>query len=177
LLAEAGFPNGFSVQAWNRAASNYPWLTRGGEAIQQDLATVGIKVDLLQLEPAVGNKRLWSGQMPMWIANWGPDFPDPSPLVTQLFATSAIGAANWGSYSNPKVDQLIVRALAIQDPLRRCDTWKEIEKIIFKDDLAAVPIFFIKWPVVRSPRLENFIWQPFYKRPWYENLWISKDKQ
>jgi ABC-type transport system substrate-binding protein len=175
LLAEAGYPNGFSIQAWFPALR--AWTSRTGESLQQDLAAIGVKVELLQLEIAVGNEKLNRGEIPMWAAEWGASFPDPFNHVTELFATAAIGAGNRFRYSNSKVDELISRATSTTDPSKRCATWKEIEKILFQEDMPVVPLFVLGWPDVRSPRAEGYIWHPMYKRPWYELLWIPKEKQ
>ena len=175
LLAEAGYPDGFKVEVWDDFGR--PWTERLAESVERDLATIGIEVELLQLEDAIGDEMLNKGEIPLWLGGWGASFPDPFNHVTELFATAAIGAGNRTRYSNPKVDDLIAKATSTSDPDERCEVWKEIEKILFQEDMPAVPLFHLGWPAMRSPRVENFIWHPMYKRPCYELLWIPKDKQ
>jgi ABC-type transport system substrate-binding protein len=175
LLAEAGYPDGFEVEAWFPVGR--PWTARVGESLQQDLVAVGLDVELLQLENAVGTEMIKNGEISLWQSAWGASFPDPFNHVTELFATAAIGGGNRFNYSNPKVDALIADAISTSDPEERCETWKEIERILFQEDMPVVPLFHLGWPAMRSPRVENFIWHPMYKRPWYEHLWIPTDEQ
>ncbi|TKB13214.1 MAG: ABC transporter substrate-binding protein, partial [Mesorhizobium sp.] len=79
LLAEAGHPGGFDTQLF---AMNTDPNPRIAQAIQQDLAAVGIKASIQSLAQAnviaaggdkAGAPMIWSGGM-AWIA----DFPDPS---------------------------------------------------------------------------------------------------
>ncbi len=79
LLAEAGFPDGFETELY---AMNTDPNPRIAQAIQQDLAAIGIKAEIKSLAQSTvidaGGKAdqapmIWSGGM-AWIA----DFPDPS---------------------------------------------------------------------------------------------------
>jgi peptide/nickel transport system substrate-binding protein/oligopeptide transport system substrate-binding protein len=85
LLAEAGFPNGFSTTLYTINTDPNP---RIAQAIQQDLAAVGIKADIKSLAASTviqaGGEpnqapMIWSGGM-AWIA----DFPDPSGFYGRL---------------------------------------------------------------------------------------------
>ena len=79
LLAEAGHPDGFETELF---AMNTDPNPRIAQAIQQDLAAIGIKANIQSLAQAnviaaggdkAGAPMIWSGGM-AWIA----DFPDPS---------------------------------------------------------------------------------------------------
>jgi ABC-type transport system substrate-binding protein len=175
LLAEAGYPDGFEIEAW--FPPERPWTARVGESLQQDLAAIGVNVQLLQLEDAVGDEMTSNGEIAIWHSAWGASFPDPFNHVTELFATEAIGEGNRFNYSNPEVDALIAKATSTLDADERCEAWKEIERIMFQEDMPVVPLFHLGWPAMRSPRAENFVWHPMYKRPWYDLLWIPADQQ
>jgi peptide/nickel transport system substrate-binding protein len=81
-LAQAGVPNGFSFKL---EIPNFAFFPGQAVALQGELAVVGIKADLVYLDPAVYNARLNSGQ---WQAfSWGatPAVPDPqNGLMTQF---------------------------------------------------------------------------------------------
>ncbi|MGD8663529.1 MAG: ABC transporter substrate-binding protein, partial [Desulfobacterales bacterium] len=79
LMAEAGFPDGFTTELY---ANNTDPNPRIAQAIQRDLAEIGIKAEIKTLAQstviAAGGEEdqapmIWSGGM-AWIA----DFPDPS---------------------------------------------------------------------------------------------------
>src|SRR5690606_23890446 len=74
LLAEAGYPDGFSVTMDTR---NTPDITGVGEAIQQTFALAGIKLELI---PGDGQQTLTKYRArnhDIYIGQWGPDYQDP----------------------------------------------------------------------------------------------------
>ncbi len=74
LLAEAGFPNGFSVTL--DAFSSPPW-TNIAQSIQATMAQAGIKISILAGE----DKQVWTRyrarQHQMLLIMWSPDYLDP----------------------------------------------------------------------------------------------------
>ena len=94
------------------------------QAIQQDLAGIGIKVNLKSLDMgtviAAGGKKdgapmIWSGGM-AWIA----DFPDPSNFYTAILGCGGAvdGGWNWSWYCNKDLDKRAAEANAITDPAK-----------------------------------------------------------
>ena len=90
LLAEAGFANGFATEIY---AMNVDPNPRIAQAIQQDLAAVGITAEVKSLGQgevisAGGNTSapmIWSGGM-AWIA----DFPDPANFYYGILGCSSV---------------------------------------------------------------------------------------
>src|SRR5262249_17652914 len=84
LLAEAGYPDGFTVPLWAVADSG-SWL-KIAEAVQQDLAEVGVRADIKPVayavfDEAVGKRRT----VPLALTSWPQDYPDPSNFLDILF--------------------------------------------------------------------------------------------
>jgi peptide/nickel transport system substrate-binding protein len=173
LLADAGYPDGFEVEAWFRVVR--PWLTRIPEAVQQDLAAIGVQVELLQLESAVATEMLNNGELPLFIQAWGASFPDPFNFATELFISDSTYGKRWG-YSNPEVDELVAQARQNTDPESRCQQWLQIQELVMQD-LPAVPLFVAGYPDMRSPRLENFSYHDTYHRPRYEQVWVAPENR
>jgi peptide/nickel transport system substrate-binding protein len=74
LLAEAGYPDGFTVKM---AAPNVsPW-TEISQSVQQTMGQAGIKVSIepMELKAVIGQYRARSHQIAM--LSWGPDYFDP----------------------------------------------------------------------------------------------------
>jgi peptide/nickel transport system substrate-binding protein len=74
LLAEAGYPDGFSVTLNSANSSPY---TEMAQSIQQTLGQAGIKVSILpgERKQVIGEYRARKHQM--CIISWGPDYFDP----------------------------------------------------------------------------------------------------
>jgi peptide/nickel transport system substrate-binding protein/oligopeptide transport system substrate-binding protein len=151
LLAEAGFPDGFETTLYSTNTDPQP---RIAQAIQQDLAAVGIKAEVRALAQAnvisAGGTEgeapmIWSGGM-AWIA----DFPDPSNFYGPILGCSGAvaGGWNWSWYCNKDLDARAVAADSMSDPAKGAERTAAWGKI-FTDIMADAP-----WvPVINERRV------------------------
>lgn len=139
LLAEAGYPDGFSTVLYATDTDPQP---RIAQAIQQDLAGIGIKADIKSLSgAAVIEAGGTDGQAPMvWSGGlaWIADFPDPSDFYTVILgcAGAVKGGWNWSWYCNPDLDKRAAAAdsmVAVSAQAQRADAWKGIFNDVMKD--------------------------------------------
>ncbi len=158
LLKEAGLADGFSTELYVMNTDPNP---RIAQAIQQDLAQVGIKVAIKSLEQANviaagGTPKtapmIWSGGM-AWIA----DFPDPSDFYGPILgcAGAVQGGWNWSWYCNKELDAEAKAADAMTAPDQqqaRNAKWAEIFTKIMAD-APWVPIFNEERFTMKSPRM------------------------
>ncbi|MCD4513579.1 ABC transporter substrate-binding protein [Brucella pseudogrignonensis] len=158
LLAEAGVADGFETELFVANTDPQP---RIAQAIQQDLAAIGIKASIKSLAQANviaaggepdGAPMVWSGGMG-WIA----DFPDPSNFYGPILGCSGAvqGGWNWSWYCNAELDKKAQEADAIVDPARKEEReamWRDIYLKIL-DDAPWAPIFNEERFSVRSERL------------------------
>ncbi|HYB55400.1 MAG TPA: ABC transporter substrate-binding protein [Alphaproteobacteria bacterium] len=73
LLAKAGYPNGFSVTLDHFAKTPYPEIA---QAVQADLAAIGVKVQLLAGEQKQVISKTRARQQQLAMLTWFPDFLD-----------------------------------------------------------------------------------------------------
>ena len=139
LLAEAGFADGFDTELY---AMNTDPNPRIAQAIQQDLAAIGIRAELQTLAQSTvidagGQPNqaplLWSGGM-AWIA----DFPDPSNFYGPILGCGGAvqGGWNWAWYCNEELDAMAAEADAMTDPAmaeERLALWRDIYLQIMED--------------------------------------------
>lgn len=158
LLAEAGFPDGFSTVLY---ANNVDPNPRIAQMLQQDLAVIGVKVELKTLAQSTvieagGTKAtaplVWSGGM-AWIA----DYPDPNNFYWPILASvsAAPGGWNWSWYSNADFDKRAESADSITDPKqqsKRIKLWQGIFTDIMQD-APWIPIFNEKRYAMHSARI------------------------
>lgn len=158
LLTEAGVGDGFETELFVANTDPQP---RIAQAIQQDLAAIGIKASIKSLAQAnviaaggepEGAPMIWSGGMG-WIA----DFPDPSNFYGPILGCSGAvqGGWNWSWYCNAELDKKAQEADAIVDPARKQEReamWRDIYLKIM-DDAPWAPIFNEERFSVRSERL------------------------
>jgi len=151
LLAEAGFADGFSTVLYSTNTDPQP---RIAQAIQQDLAAVGVKAEIRALAQAnviaAGGTEgeapmIWSGGM-AWIA----DFPDPSNFYGPILGCSGAvaGGWNWSWYCNADLDKRAIAADSMSDPAKSADRTAAWGKV-FTDIMADAP-----WvPVINERRV------------------------
>lgn len=151
LLTEAGYPDGFETVLFSTNTDPQP---RIAQAIQQDLAAIGVKAEVRAL--AQGNviaaggtegeaPMVWSGGM-AWIA----DFPDPSNFYGPILGCSGAvqGGWNWSWYCNEALDKRAIEADSMSDPAKVAERQAAWGKI-FTDIMADAP-----WvPVINERRV------------------------
>ncbi|MBB3571240.1 ABC transporter substrate-binding protein [Rhizobium sp. BK491] len=158
LLAEAGYPDGFSTVLYSTNTDPQP---RIAQSIQQDLAAIGIKAEVRALAQAnvisAGGTEgeapmIWSGGM-AWIA----DFPDPSNFYGPILGCSGAvpGGWNWSWYCNKALDERAVAADSMSDPAKvveRQAAWGKIFTDIMAD-APWVPVMNERRVVAKSLRM------------------------
>lgn len=134
LLIEAGYPAGQglpSIPLWTSAKT--ATAVRENEAVQQDLAQVGIHVELHTTDSWQRFKNEILGQQPpgMYRLAWYADFPDPDNVLYTLFHSQSPN--NYMRYKNPEVDRLLEAMRSESDYLTRMQTYRHIEALILAD--------------------------------------------
>ena len=157
LLAEAGVADGFETELYVMNTDPNP---RIAQAIQQDLAAVGIKASIQSLAQAnvieAGGQgtapMIWSGGM-AWIA----DFPDPSNFYGPILGCggAAEGGWNWSKYCNEALDAAAAAADAMADPAKSADRLKAWSEVYVKvmEDAPWVPVFNEQRYTMKSARM------------------------
>lgn len=158
LLAEAGYADGFETVLYSTNTDPQP---RIAQAIQQDLAAVGVKAEVRALAQsnviAAGGTEgeapmIWSGGM-AWIA----DFPDASNFYGPILgcAGAVPGGWNWSWYCNKELDARAIAADAMSDPkiaAERTAAWGSIFTDIMKD-APWIPVINERRVVAKSLRM------------------------
>ncbi|MCM2294022.1 glutathione ABC transporter substrate-binding protein GsiB [Allorhizobium sp. BGMRC 0089] len=139
LLKEAGYPNGFESTLWSAYTTTTAQKTI--QFLQQQLAQVGIKVTLQALEP--GQRTEWVQSAPdpktarvrMYYAGWSSSTGEADWALRPLLATEAWPPKlnNTAYYSNPKVDELITKAMRTTKDDEKKTLYAEAQEQIMKD--------------------------------------------
>ncbi len=182
LMADAGLKEGFSTELY---AMNTDPNPRIAQAIQQDLAAIGIKAEIRALaQPqtiaAGGNQKqaalTWSGGM-AWIA----DFPDPSDFYGPILGCGGAiqGGWNWSWFCDKSFEERALEADAMSDPKQkeeRAKVWAQIFTDIQKQEAPWVPVFNERRVVAKSKRMGGP--DQFYLDPTrvidYEAIYVKK---
>jgi peptide/nickel transport system substrate-binding protein len=149
LLAEAGYPNGFSLTI-HGPNNRYVNDEKVAQAVAQMLTRIGIKAQVETMPLNVYFTRAQRRDFSLFLTGWSATTGDPSvPLSIVIHSYDEqrrLGNANRGRYSNPAVDEVIRSALVTVDPARREALLREGSALSIRD-LAIVPLY-----------VENYVW-------------------
>ena len=86
LLAEAGYPNGFTTDLWAMPVQRpyNPNAKRIAELMQADLAKIGVKAEIKSFEWGEYRKRMQNGEHQMGMLGWTGDNGDPDNFLNTL---------------------------------------------------------------------------------------------
>jgi peptide/nickel transport system substrate-binding protein len=150
LLAQAGYPNGFSVTL---DCVNVAWREGVCQAAAAMLTQVGIRTTLRSSPTNQFFPKLSQGTASFVEFGWTPN-TDAWASLNALFRTwdkSGLGTFNAGRYSNPKLDALIDAMRVEPDPTRRRAMVAVVLRLI-ADDLPYVPLYrrTVTWAMAKK---------------------------
>ncbi|MFV1991249.1 MAG: ABC transporter substrate-binding protein [Acidimicrobiales bacterium] len=139
LLAEAGYPDGLTLEL-RTPEGRYLRDREIAEAIQGQLAEVGITVELKTMEWGAYLDSLGANEGQMFIIGWGVSTGDPAVVSRQnLYSDSAY---NFAGYKNPRIDEIINEADQLSDQDARAALYQEMTEIILVEDTIMKPIYW-----------------------------------
>jgi peptide/nickel transport system substrate-binding protein len=157
LLDEAGHSRGpdgvrFHLTMKTSSAEDVRLLAA---VLQQELARVGVALDLRSFEFATFYSDVTRGAFQMYSLRWigGNEQPD---IFTYAFSTARFSpkGANRGHYSNARLDALLDDANQTADQARRRTDYVEAQEILARD-LPALNLWYRDTVVVHNKRMTN----------------------
>lgn len=165
-LAEAGYPNGFSLRL----------LLRGGNATYEQIATIlqfqwsqiGVTIEIDSREATAYSQARKEMDLDVIISGWSDDVPDPTSLMQFIFDFDT----NCGYYTNYHYPEEISAkndtATVELDVEKRKELYAEIQQY-FADNALYIPLMCVPWQNAYRTGLEGFVQTPMgnYR---FENL-------
>lgn len=173
LLAEAGYPDGFSTRMdWTFGAGSDVNTKGDAEWLQRDFEKIGVKASIEMFD----NNTYWdmmtagvregTGFMSV---SWG---ESTFAWLDQVLTTSAQppSCCNSGYYANPKVDELLAKARAAASEDEMNSSLREVQTII-ADDMAFISYYTADSVYATRPEIEGFVLAPQH---WIDLTGVSK---
>lgn len=154
LLAEAGFPNGFDTELWY--ATGYTTGVKPlSEAIQGQLAAVGIRAKIVVNDITAWSVARREGKIPLIFMNWGTSNADTHTALFLAFHTTqqAPVGANYSLYSNSRVDEILKKGVEVAES-ERDGVYRQAVPLIM-DDAPWAMVNQLVLLEVRKKGLEN----------------------
>ncbi len=151
-LVEKHYPNGLDIEVGVRSVGNY--LDRAQLVVAQ-LRKIGIRGTLKSYESAAGYAAWGKGDFTMIATqDRSMDTPDPESLFSVVYTSEA--GSNYGHYSDPKADDLAVRALRETNHDKRRQLYWELQRHILASPTASVPVAWVEGWFFKDRKLMNY---------------------
>lgn len=165
LLAQAGYPDGFSV-SFKAPDGRYLQDKQVAEAITGQLAKVGIKADLETIEWSTYVQGIVGRKYDLFLLSQGG--LQVGPAVQTNWSSKIKGIA-WQGYTNPQVDDLIDKGSKTVDAQQRTATYEQLMQTVW-DDSPWIYLYHQQDIYGVGQRVKNF-------RPTAETVVLLRDAQ
>jgi ABC-type transport system substrate-binding protein len=176
LLAEAGYPDGFSTEYVTIKDDNAEKLA---QSLQADLAAIGVRMEITLMSWATYLEATGSrDDAPFSLGSWLQDYPDASNFLDVRFHSRMISELNSNNdsfYVNRELDGLLDAARRESDPGKREAMYRRVERILYDD----APWIWEYHPAVMEvvqPYVKNFVLHPVLVRD-FRQVWLDLDEQ
>jgi peptide/nickel transport system substrate-binding protein len=157
LLADAGVKDLKLGYLYSKKDPNWESI---GLVLQQNLAAIGITVELQEFAYPTMREKLNSGDFDIAAGNWTPDYGDPYMFMNYWFDSKLHGLpGNRAFYTNPKVDELIRKAATAADIAERKKLYAEAQKIVI-EEAPYVLLFQANYQVAMRSDVKGFVYNP-----------------
>jgi len=149
LLAEAGYPGGFSLEVFTSESESYQ---RAYTVMQAQLKKIGIALKISVVDHSTFHTRIRQNLNPIVV--YLSMRPDANIILTQYFHSASVVSIGKKPITNfshlggvdanqdgaiDSIDSLIEKARKESDPKKQVDTWKEAQKKVLQN-MAAYPV-------------------------------------
>jgi peptide/nickel transport system substrate-binding protein len=142
LMADAGYANGFEL-GMNCPNDRYVNDSEICQAVAAMLARINVKINLTAETKTLWFPKILSRNTSFYMLGWTPSTIDAHDSLNSLVGTpdttTGRGQFNLGSYSNPKVDELIGKIQSETDKPKRDAMIAEAMKL-HSDDIGDLPL-------------------------------------
>ena len=157
LLAEAGYPNGFTTDLWAIpvARAYMPNGRRAGEMIQADWAKIGVTAKIVTFEWGEYLRRRRNGEGDVGMAGGTWDYPDPSQQAVGFTCAGIATGRNLDDWCNQPYTDLVDRANLITDQGERAKLYIQAQQILH-DEVPTIFFADAKAFVALSAKVQGF---------------------
>ena len=144
LLADAGYPNGFTLSLGS-PAGRYTNDQRIAQAVAAMWARIGVKTNVETMAPPVFFKKRNTFAFSTYLAGWAASSGEMLNPLTSLVVTKnpklGLGTTNWSHYSNPAMDKEVMAASETLDDAKRSEMLQNAGNMAMAD-YAILPLQF-----------------------------------
>ncbi len=132
MLAEAGYPNGFTIDLWAIPVvrAYMPNGRRTAEMIQADWAKIGVTANIVTYEWGEYLKRSRAGEPSVGMLGGTWDYPDPSEILLGFVCDSPGNAIHW---CNKAYTDAVQKANVVSSQAERAQLYVAADEAVYND--------------------------------------------
>ena len=145
LLAEAGYPNGFTITQYY---SNNTTNQKSAEFMAQQFAQIGVTLNLVGEESAMTNDRIQNSTKPgaeadvdVYLTGWSPSTGDADWALRPLLCSEMAPPVNYNIayFNNKEYDDLVHGALSVSDQAKKNEMYARAQDIVW-EEMPIIPL-------------------------------------
>jgi peptide/nickel transport system substrate-binding protein len=167
LLAESGFD--VNQKITYLGLPQYPELLRTGEILKENLAAIGLNMEIEQQEVTVWAQNFLGKNYEITSGYWS-SILDPDDFFHQIFLSTS--PSNFTGYVNPTMDQLVTDARAGTEFDARKALYTQARALLNQD----VPLTFVHYELLNYATAKNVQGTQIYPSMElrFEDVWIAE---
>jgi peptide/nickel transport system substrate-binding protein len=168
LLADAGYPNGFSVKLC--VIPTFPTMVNGAPVVAANLKRIGINVEIENVEYAVWIKRWLAKDFDMTM-NTTPGYGDPDTAFFR--ALHSTKGQNWNSSSPSDLDGMLEEGRRTFDAKRRKEIYDKVQ-IMILEQVPHLWLFSADHIDFSQNYVKGWVQHPTTNLYGFEHVWLDK---
>lgn len=157
LLEDAGYKEGditFEL-AYDSSTGANPQMV--DQIIQQQLAAVGINVEIKTYDQSSWLAARKAGDLDSYTGTWTMDYNDPANIMVTFFGSADNAVLRSNNYKNQEIMDRVAAASSIVDDAERYAEYQALEETIVHEDYAWVPMYALSHLFAIGDEVENFV--------------------
>ncbi|MDP2954237.1 MAG: ABC transporter substrate-binding protein, partial [Chloroflexota bacterium] len=167
LLAEAGYGK-LKFTIISRVLADY---VGGAVVVKDQLTPLGMDIEIRPLEDGAYYEKVFAKDFDASLQGSAVPLTDPDLTLPKTYSTGSTG--NYSSYSNPKVDELIVKQSQTMDLAERIKLVRQIEEILM-EERPMEPFYWRTYSSLWWPYLKNYEFHGLYHGHKMEEVWLAR---
>ena len=155
LLAEAGYPDGFSCKM--TLGNGFTDWEESAVTIQAALKQIGIDMEINEIDRSAFLTDAATGNLQCFFNRFNPFVGDPGYLVNCMYTSSS--SYNYFNYNNAEFDALYTKAEAEDTEEARLEDYKQMQ-YIFAEDCPVVELYQYGFAYCARDNVNGFVFYP-----------------
>ena len=156
LLKKAGYPEGKGLPIINFDFRGADSINRQmGDFFQQELAEVGIKVNIILNTFPAYLEKMKQGNLQLSYGGWGIDYPDAENVYQLLYGPNKAPGPNESNFDNPAMNKLYEQLAVTESGAKRSALVKQADDILQEECPWALGYYHNKYTITQ-PWALNF---------------------